>query len=109
MRRGRTASVLAPFLSCRQYFFEADLQSSFSKLADTRERSIDFFLPAVYLRDYPRYGAAMSCNNERLSTLDVIEQLRHAGFRIGSLNFAHRNLSRLVDLTSHILNIGKYL
>src|SRR6516225_3495373 len=90
MHQARTASVLAPFLFCRQYFLDADLQGSLSKLANTCKSSVDFFLSSVRLRHDSRDGAAMSCNNERFSPLHVIEQLRQAGFGFRRLNLAHK-------------------
>jgi hypothetical protein len=76
------ASVLASLVLRRQYRSQADLLGSLSKPADTRQSSVDFLLPPVYLRDDPRYGAAVPSNDERFSALDVIEQLRQSGFGI---------------------------
>ena len=90
MHRARRTSVLASFLACGQDFFEAYLHGSLSRLADTRERSVDLFLPSVRLRHNSCDGTAVSCNNERFSALDVIQQLGQAGFGIGSLDLTHR-------------------
>src|SRR5262250_1195875 len=89
MRRARTASVFPSLLLCRHYFLDSDLAGSLSKLADARQSSVYFFLTAVYLRDDPSDSTAMSRNDQGLSALHIVEQLSQAGFRIGSLNFAH--------------------
>src|SRR5215475_12436528 len=89
MHPARRTSVLASFLACRQDFFQGDLHGSFSKLADTRESSVDFFLPSVHFRHDPRDGTAMSCNDERFPALDFIEQLGKTSFGVGGLYLAH--------------------
>ena len=53
---GRRRSVLPSLLFCGQYFVDVDLYSSFSKLADIGERSVDFLLPTVYFRHNPGSG-----------------------------------------------------
>ena len=47
-----------------------------SKFADTCQRSVDFFLPSIHLRHYPGDGAAVSGDDERLTALHIVEQLR---------------------------------
>jgi hypothetical protein len=90
MYRARTASVLPSFLASGPDFLKGDFASSLSKLKDTRERSVHFFLPPIHLGHDPRDRAAVSGNNKRFAPLDVIEQLGQMGFGFGSLDFTHK-------------------
>lgn len=94
--------MLASFLFCRQYVLDADLPGPLSKFADTRERPVNFLLSPIELRDKPCYGATMSRNDEGLATLDVVKQLRQAGFGIGSLNFTHRPVKLTSQIIAHV-------
>jgi hypothetical protein len=90
MYRARTASVLASFLASGPDLLKGDFASSLSKLKDTRERSVHFFLPPICLGHDPRDCAAVSGNNERFAPLNVIEQLGQMGFGFGSLDLTHK-------------------
>jgi hypothetical protein len=83
------ASVSASLISRRSEFRGGDFSGSLSKIADARNGFIDFFLPQVRLGHDPRYGPAMTSDNERLAALHVVKQLGQMGFRLGGLNLAH--------------------
>src|SRR3954447_16444653 len=89
MCRAQTALVLPSFLACGLNFLKCDFAGSLSKFEDTRQRSIDFFLPSIHLGHDPGNGAAMAGNDERFPPLHVIEQLGQMGFGFGSLDFTH--------------------
>ena len=65
--------------------FEAELPSPLAKLTDARQSPVDFFLAAIDLGDDSGNGPTVPGDDERLSALDVIEQLRQAGFGIAGL------------------------
>jgi len=83
----RRPSVLPTFFTFGQEFLNGDFAGSLSKLEDTRQCSIDFFLPSVHLRHDPGDGAAMAGDDQRFAPLHIIEQLRQMGFGFGSLDF----------------------
>jgi hypothetical protein len=85
MRPAQMASLPTPLLTRREH----DAAVSLSKSADARYSFIDFFLPPVHFGHDPSDGTAMTSDNDRLTTLHVIEQLRQMGFGFGSLNFTH--------------------
>src|SRR4051812_24787106 len=89
MYRAQMASVLPSFLACGPNLLKGDLAGSLAKLADTRQRSVDFFLPSIHLRHDPGDSAAMTSNNKRFAPLHVIEQPGQMGFGFGSLDFTH--------------------
>jgi hypothetical protein len=67
-----------------------DLAGSLAKLEDTRQRSVDFFLASIHLRHDRRERSAVPGDDERLTALYVIQQLRQMGFGFGCLNFTHQ-------------------
>lgn len=85
MARGRRRSVLPSLLFCGQYFVDVDLHSSFSKLADARERSVDFLLPTVYFRHNPGSGY----NAEGLAAFNFVWQSGQTGLRFGPFDLTH--------------------
>jgi hypothetical protein len=82
-------SVLTAFVSRREQLVDGDSAVSLSKRADVRYRFVDFVLPPVNFWHDPRDGAAMASDDERLTSLYIIEELRQMGFRLGSLDFTH--------------------
>jgi hypothetical protein len=83
------ASVLTSFFACGPDFVKGDLAGSIAKLEDTRQRSVDFFLASIHLRHDPRDRSAVPGDDERLTALYVIQQLRQMGFGFGCLDFTH--------------------
>jgi hypothetical protein len=65
MYRARTASVLPAFLAGRLNFLKGEFTGSLSKLEDTRQRSVNFCLPAIHLGYDPRDGTAVAGDNQR--------------------------------------------
>jgi hypothetical protein len=82
--------VFPSFLACGLKFLKGGFAGSLSELEDTRQRSVDFFLPSIHLGDYSGYSAAMAGNNKRFATLYIVEQLRQMCFGFGSLNLTHK-------------------
>ena len=73
-------------MTSRQQLGQSDLSSV--PRPDALDRPIDLFLPAMRLGHQSGNGAAMAGNDDRLTTLHVIEELGEAGLGLGSLDFA---------------------
>jgi hypothetical protein len=83
------ASVFTPVVARGKQLLDRDLAVSLPKSVDVRYRLIDFLLSPINLGHDPGNGAAVPSDNERFTTLDVIEQLRQMSLGFGSLNFSH--------------------
>src|SRR5260370_21869090 len=92
MCRARTGSVLPSVLACGPDFLKGDLARSLAKFADTRQRSVDFFLPSIHFGHDPRDRSAVPGDDERLTALHIVKQLRQMGFGFRSLNLTHTSL-----------------
>jgi hypothetical protein len=89
MCRAQTASVLPSFLACGPDFLKSDPARSLAKVADTRQRFVDFFLLSIHFGHDPGDSAATTGTNKRFAPLHVSEQLRQMGFSFGSPNLTH--------------------
>jgi hypothetical protein len=69
-------------------FFEGNGTCVFAKFLDVFDRLIDFLLPKMCLRDNSRDGPTIPGDDDRFTTLDLVEQLRKVGFGLGRPNFA---------------------
>ena len=78
-------------------FLDGHRACRFAKLLDVFDRLINFLLPQLRLGDNSRDSAAMPGDDDGLTALDFIEQLRKVGFGLGGLNFACHPQFRLVD------------
>jgi len=73
----------------RQKFLDGDPPGARAKLFDVVNRPIDPLLTSGRFRNDPGDSAAMSGDDERLSFLHLIEELRKMDFGLRSLNFPH--------------------
>jgi hypothetical protein len=83
------ASVLPSLPARVPEFLKGGFAGSLSKIENTRQRPVDFFLPPTHLGYDSGDGASMTGNNNRFAKLHVIEQLGQMGFGFGSLDFTH--------------------
>jgi hypothetical protein len=87
--RTTRGSVQTPLVSRGEQLLNGDLAVSLPKGADAGYGFIHFFLAPIYFRYDPGDGAAVPGDDERLTPLHVVEQLRQMGFGFGGLNLTH--------------------
>jgi hypothetical protein len=69
----------------------------FPERLDVVESLVALVLSAIGLGDDPRDGAAVAGDDDGLTALNLVENLRKAGFSLRGLNFPHTSFSDWSD------------